>query len=197
MSDSATLASDKPLLRRKGNAEVTSAAILQAAISQFARAGYDLASLRDIAGEAGVDVALIKRYFGGKDGLFEAALEATFPHDFMHAYDRASFARAIATAMADPWIDDEPLSHRFQFLLRAATSPTTAPRASAVIQERFLGPIGDWLGGDKANVRARVLAATYFGFLVERMTREKPLTGSERADFIESTVVVLDAIVRP
>ena len=45
--------------------------------------------------------------------------------------------------------------------------------------------------------RARVLAATYFGFLVERMTREKPLTGPERQDFIDSAVVLLDAIVRP
>lgn len=196
MSDSAILNTVESSPRRKGNAEATRAAILEAAVRQFARAGYDLASLRDIAGEAGVDVALIKRYFGGKDGLFEDALRATFPHNFMHVYDPAVFSRTIATTMAEPWNDDEPGSHAFQFILRAATSPTTAPRVSAVIQERFLGPIRDWLGGDKAPARARVLAATYFGFLVERMTREKPLTGSERQDFIESAVVLLDAIVR-
>lgn len=197
MSDPAILSTLESSPRRKGNAELTRAAILGAAVRQFARAGYDLASLRDIAGEAGVDVALIKRYFGGKDGLFEEALTATFPHNFMQVFDPTDFSRMIATTMAGPWIDDEPDSHAFQFLLRAATSPTTAPRVSAVIQERFLGPIRDWLGGDRAPARARVLAAIYFGFLVERMTREKPLTGPERRDFIESAVVLLDAIVRP
>ncbi|WP_299412120.1 TetR/AcrR family transcriptional regulator [uncultured Sulfitobacter sp.] len=42
------------------------------------RHGYSNVPLRQIATAAGVDVALVSRYFGGKRGLFEATLEGAF-----------------------------------------------------------------------------------------------------------------------
>jgi AcrR family transcriptional regulator len=72
MINVAALAPERP---RKRDAEATRAAILQAAKDHFARSGYDGAFLRDIAADAGADAALINRYFGGKDGLFAAALK--------------------------------------------------------------------------------------------------------------------------
>jgi len=182
---------------RRRDAEATRTAILEAAKAQFARFGYDRTALRDIAGAAGADVALIKRYFGGKEALFTAALKASFRPDPLQGWDRNTFAREIATMMADDAHGDEERVHRFQFLLRAATSPTTAPLLSVAIQERFLGPIRDWLGGEDALARARVLAATYIGFLVERLIRDQPLTGRERDAFIDRATAVLDAVVRP
>ena len=50
---------------RARNAAVTRAALLVAARSRFAELGYDATSLRDIAADAGVDAALVSRYFGG------------------------------------------------------------------------------------------------------------------------------------
>jgi AcrR family transcriptional regulator len=182
---------------RKRNADATRAAILEAAKAQFARAGYDLTSLRDIAAEAGADVALIKRYFGGKEALFTEALKASFPPNFLQGWDRRTFPREIATMMAGPARADEARSHTFQFLLRAATSPTTAPLLNLAIQERFLGPIRDWIGGEEAPARARVLAAIYIGFLVERLIRDEPLAGREREVFIDHAASVLEAMVRP
>jgi AcrR family transcriptional regulator len=182
---------------RRRNAEATRAAILEAAKAQFARAGYDLTSLRDIAAEAGADVALIKRYFGGKEALFTEALKESFPPRVLQGWDRAAFPREIATMMAGPARADEARSHTFQFLLRAATSPTTAPLLNLAIQERFLGPIRDWLGGEEAAARARVLAAIYIGFLVERLIRDEPLKGAEREAFITHAAAVLEALVRP
>jgi AcrR family transcriptional regulator len=179
---------------RKRDAEATRAAILGAAKAQFARMGYDRAVLRDIAAEAGADVALIKRYFGGKEALFTEALKASFRPDFLQAWDRATFARDFANMMADAPADDTR-SHSFQFLLRAATSPTTAPLLNVAIQERFLGPIRDWLGGQDAPARARVLAAVFIGFLVERLIRGEPLTGRERTIFIERVTAMFEAMV--
>jgi AcrR family transcriptional regulator len=176
---------------RKRNAEATRAAILDAAKARFPRAGYDLTSLRDIAADAGADVALIKRYFGGKEALFTAALKASFRPDFLQGWDRATFAREIATMMAGAAPTDEARSHTFQFLLRAATSPTTAPLLNVAMQERFLGPIREWLGNDDAPARARVLAAIYIGFLVERLIRDEPLKGRERDVFIEHATSAL------
>jgi AcrR family transcriptional regulator len=196
MSDIATV-SRAPSAPRKRNAEATRAAILEAARTQFGRSGYDLTSLRDIAAEAGADVALVKRYFGGKEGLFTEALKASFRPGFLQAQDRHGFSREVATMMAGPARADEARSHTFQFLLRAATSPTTAPLLNVAIQERFLGPIRDWIGGEEAPARARVLAAIYIGFLVERLIRDDPLVGPEREAFIDCAASVLEAIVRP
>ena len=66
---------------RKRNAEATRAAILEAAKAHFALLGYDVAVLRDIARDAGVDVALVKRYFGGKEALFLVSDDAAFITD--------------------------------------------------------------------------------------------------------------------
>ena len=49
----------------------TSAAISRAALQRFAAQGFEATSLREIAGDAGVDVALISYRFGGKQGLWK------------------------------------------------------------------------------------------------------------------------------
>jgi AcrR family transcriptional regulator len=195
MNDTATLARDRALPRAR-NAEATRAAILEAAKALFARVGYDLTSLRDIAVEANADAALVKRYFGGKEALFKAALEASFRPDSLKGRDRATFAREVATMMAGTPHADDARNHTFQFLLRAAASPTTAPMLNAAMQERFLGPIRAWIGGDEAPARARVLAAVYIGLLVERLVRDEPLSGSEREAFIDRAALVLGAVIR-
>lgn len=59
--------------RRPGKPD-TREAILAAARDGFARHGYDGASVRGIAGAAGVDPALVHHYFGSKDALFVAAM---------------------------------------------------------------------------------------------------------------------------
>lgn len=193
MSDAATLERAAPPRRR--DATATRAAILEAAKRQFAQLGYDRAGLRDIAAEAGADVALIKRYFGSKEGLFTDALRASMSSDRFKGLDRASFAREVAEMMAgDPHANEER-TQSFQFLLRAATSPTTAPLLNVAVQERFLGPIRDWLGGADAQGRARVLAAVYIGFLVERLIRGEPLAGRERAVFIARAIALLESLL--
>ncbi len=180
---------------RKRDAEATRAAILAAAKLQFARLGYDRAVLRDIAAEAGADVALIKRYFGGKEGLFTEALKASFAPSRFASWNRATFARDIAEMMAGDAFADEERAHAFQFLLRAATSPTTAPLLNIAVQERFLSPIRDWLGGEDADARARVLAAVFIGFLVERLVRGDALAGAERAAFIAHAITTLEVVL--
>ena len=194
MTETAFLTREPPAPRKR-DAEATRAAILEAAKAQFALLGYDRAVLRDIAREAGIDVALVKRYFGGKEALFTEALKASFAPDSMQGWDRASFARDAATKLAGNPHADEEGAHRFQFLLRAATSPTTAPLLNFVVQERFLEPIREWLGAERAEARTRVLAACYIGFLVERLIRGEALTGRERADYIDHVTAIFTALM--
>jgi AcrR family transcriptional regulator len=51
----------------------TEAAILEAARALFAETGYERATIRAVAGAAGVDPALVMQHFGSKEGLFAAA----------------------------------------------------------------------------------------------------------------------------
>jgi AcrR family transcriptional regulator len=61
--------------RRPGNQD-TRSSILEAARNAFAEKGYDHTSVRAIAADAGVDAALVHHYFGTKDKLFLAVLNA-------------------------------------------------------------------------------------------------------------------------
>lgn len=140
---------------RKRDAEGTRGRILAAAMTRFARFGYEGTSLRDISADAGADVALVSRYFGGKEGLFTEALKASFNPRGLTDRDRRRYAREMAERLAGDAHADDEAHHRFQFLLRAATSPATAPLLNVAVQERFLGPIRDWLGGEDAQPRAR------------------------------------------
>ncbi|MGY1606608.1 MULTISPECIES: TetR/AcrR family transcriptional regulator [unclassified Geodermatophilus] len=58
--------------------------MLAAARTAFAERGFDGASIRGIAAAAGVDPALVHHYFGTKDALFLAAVQAPAdPDEFL------------------------------------------------------------------------------------------------------------------
>jgi AcrR family transcriptional regulator len=60
--------------RRRGGPD-TRGQILAAARESFASKGFAGTTIRAVAGDAGVDPALVHHYFGSKDDLFLAALE--------------------------------------------------------------------------------------------------------------------------
>ncbi len=55
-------------------------AIIDAAQKLFAESGFDGTSVRDIAHEAGINVAMISYYFGSKEKLMEAVFEQKANH---------------------------------------------------------------------------------------------------------------------
>lgn len=73
---------------RQTRGDATREALIQAGVEVFGRAGYDAASSRMLATEAGVNQALINYHFGGKHGLYLAVFE--------HVADQ--FGREIAPA---------------------------------------------------------------------------------------------------
>src|SRR4051794_27039072 len=115
MTTAAALAAERPLPRKR-DADATRAAILDAAKEHFARSSYEGVYLRDIAAEAGVDAALINRYFGGKDGLFAAALKDSIRPNPVEEWDRKTFCRETAQMMAGHAHAHVERTHAFQFL---------------------------------------------------------------------------------
>src|SRR4051812_32516496 len=65
--------SNKRSGRRPGPTQ-TRDAIADAARAQFAEVGYDRATIRSIAGAAGVDPALVIRFHGSKEALFREVM---------------------------------------------------------------------------------------------------------------------------
>ncbi len=63
--------------RRPGD-EAMPEKIMDAAASEFAERGYQAATMRRIAAAAGVDPKLVHYYFGTKEQLFTAMIEAAF-----------------------------------------------------------------------------------------------------------------------
>jgi AcrR family transcriptional regulator len=68
---------DDELVRSGRDAAATQRALVRAARRRFATEGYRATTVRQIAADAGVNVALISRYFSSKEGLFEACMART------------------------------------------------------------------------------------------------------------------------
>ncbi|MDJ0392912.1 TetR family transcriptional regulator [Rhodococcus sp. G-MC3] len=66
-----------PAAGRERNADATRASLVKAAKRRFTVVGFERTTVRDVASDAGVNVSLISRYFGSKDGLLAAVLAAT------------------------------------------------------------------------------------------------------------------------
>lgn len=180
---------------RPRDGQATRAEILKAAQSLFQERGFDHVSLRDVAAASGVDVALVHRYFGGKAGLFTEALKASIQDGPVHNWDKARFAAQFAATMADGDFGAQAGAGGFQFLLRAATSPATAPLLGAALQEKFLQPISTWLAGRDADARARLLTAITIGFLAEGLIRGGPLAGDARRAFVARATAMIEILL--
>ena len=81
---------------RYRNAAATRQAILEAAKTCFMHEGYEQVGVRDIAARAGVDPALVNRYFGSKEGLFSEAVASKFDLSHLLDGDRATLGERLA-----------------------------------------------------------------------------------------------------
>ncbi len=70
--------------------------LIQVAELLFAQHGYEAVSIRQLAKEAGVNLAMISYYFGSKEGLFAAILENKIPRT------REKLEEIMAQT-TDPW----------------------------------------------------------------------------------------------
>ncbi len=59
-------------------AQQTRQRLLDAGLAVFSEVGYHGATIREIAGRAGTNIAAISYHFGGKDGLYTAVVRSAF-----------------------------------------------------------------------------------------------------------------------
>jgi AcrR family transcriptional regulator len=147
-------------------------AILAAAAFQFSNLGYDRASMRAIAAEAGVDQALIAHYFGSKHELFIAAVE--FPVDpakilpELLAGDRSSIGERLAR-LELRLLEEPEARTRFTGLVRAASSePDAARMLREFLMREVIGPLAEALGSDEPELRVSLVGSQIIGLVMAR-----------------------------
>ncbi|MFC8299693.1 TetR family transcriptional regulator [Micromonospora orduensis] len=170
--------------RRPGNPG-TRESILDAARGAFAERGFDAASIRAIAGTAGVDPALVHHYFGSKDQLFLAAMN--FPVDpgqlvpTVLAGDRDGVGERMVRVFLGVW--DSPAGSAGVALLRSAVSNEwTARLLREFITTQVLRRVLEQLDVEPAQLplRGSLVATQMIGLAMMRhVVRLEPVASAD------------------
>lgn len=150
---------------RARNAATTRRAMLEAARHHFARESYDNVGLREIAAHAGVDPALVARYFGGKEQLFKEALNGDFP-PFVEDVACEDLPEHLAALLLDHEKSEDERSAKLDCLLiilRSSASPRASEIVGQSIKDDMLCPMTSLLAGKNAEMRAALAVAVLMG----------------------------------
>ncbi|MCW2954435.1 MAG: transcriptional regulator, TetR family [Conexibacter sp.] len=177
--------------RRARDADASRKALLDAAAALFDARGYGGATVREIGERAGLDAALIARYFGSKEGLYLAVLA-----DEERAAERGPLEpdlAALAERLLTRWDGAEAP------LRRALASPAPTPPERAQLRRivrRLTDPAKEAIGGgEDAALRAELLVALLVGVSVSRANGTlAKLAGASRAQVLRQLAPLLEAL---
>ena len=175
-------------VRRPHDSQASREALLEAGRALFDEVGYEQATTREIGEHAGVDPALIARYFGGKEGLFLAALAEgpsgakQGPEDFE--------PKALLAFLLERW---EQRGHGP--VSRALASPKLSDDVQAlvrdVIGERLVAPLAKELaerGAPEPELRAEILVALTLGVALTRANGTLPVLAGAKWEEVASAL---------
>lgn len=159
-------------------------ALLHAAGQLFAERGFDRTTTREIAEVAGVDAALIARYFGSKTGLYLAALRAELgdgpPPDLLEPDRMTALLGRVADRGPGPV---------FQSAVSAHDDPEVRAQAREALRTRLVTPLEQRFeveGRFHAQLRAELVAAAFAGVVLGRASGAFPeLEKTPDADLVE------------
>lgn len=172
---------------RRGGDSGTRETILAAARARFGELGYDRATIRGIASDAGVDPALVHHFFGSKDRLFAAAMRLPLvPGELIDSALSAAASADGETGMGEralrmvlgAW-DVPEMRAAFLGLLRTAV---TSEQAAAMLREfatdailsRVALAARDGGGKGDRDYRAALVASQVLGLAFTRFVLQLP-----------------------
>lgn len=130
---------------RQVDGDRTRAALLEAALEEFAAKGFAGARVRDIAARAGVSKDLIAYHFASKEGLYLAVQGAWLRHEDTFSGPDLPLDELIARYLHDALTDPRPLR---LLLWRGLTDPEQAPPDSSPKREDLTSIRRRQQGGD-------------------------------------------------
>jgi AcrR family transcriptional regulator len=168
---------------RSRDAAATRRAIVDAATIRFGQESYDRVGLREIALDAGVDAALIVRYFGSKEGLLKECLASTIVPALVTQGKRSEFGENLMSVFFDPQQHEAELNS-LKLLLRSATVPALEPILKDVVHQRLMAPFTEWLGGEDAPLRTQLINLLAMGASLQPLVvGSGGLSAEDRARF--------------
>src|SRR5579884_4317301 len=164
--------------------------IIDAARDRFMRQGYEQATVRAIAADAGVDVAMVYYFFGNKEGLFTASA-LTGPEHPLHQLaallDEGSeqIGPRLVRRFLEHW-DDGGVYEPFLTLWRSAA---IQPRARQVLHDAMAGPIAERVAAEfrvaDAELRVELVASHLAGLAFARyQLRIEPIASAAVEDLV-------------
>ena len=144
------------------NADGTRKRILEAAQALFSARGYASVGVREISAAAQADPTLIRRYFGSKEKLFEAALADLLDVTALLRFGRENFGTSVVDFVVG---DPEDVVNPLPMLIYAAADVTSRKIAQRLLDDLVISPIGAWLGppdGDELAARITMLLSGMF-----------------------------------
>lgn len=169
-------------LPKTRDASATRGRILAAAVDLFAHYSYEEVGLREIVGAAGVSLAMVKRYFGSKEGLFAEVIDSLKAADRLRFLEgpREGIAEQIARLATDVDSDSERRQAHLvslMVILRATHSKSTVAILRDKLEERELRPLAKWLDGPHSAERAALMEAIVIGLAtMQRVVKIDALT---------------------
>jgi AcrR family transcriptional regulator len=176
-----------PRRGRRPGVSATREQILAAARESFARNGFDRTSVRAVAAAAGVDPALVRRFFGTKEDLMVAALTAAMSPEGRLADALAGDPSGIGERLVDyfltVWDADPNQSVMLAMLRSACTNDRAAELLGRFITEQVLARLAQTLDEPEAQRRASLVASQVVGLAIVRyVVRIEPLASASPAE---------------
>ncbi|SFK52820.1 transcriptional regulator, TetR family [Streptosporangium canum] len=173
--------------RRPGAAD-TRGQILAAARETFSEKGFDKATIRGIARQAGVDPALVHHYFASKEGMFVAAMELPVNPD-----------EVIPTIMNGPRAEIGERLTRFVLTMTSeaeARQPVLALVRTAMTNDQVVSMVREFLTHALVNrvaaelgippIRMEAAFAQLFGVVLMRyVVKLEPLASAGIEELVE------------
>jgi AcrR family transcriptional regulator len=153
---------------RTRNAAASREALLASARTLFSERGFDNTTVRDIGDDAGVDPALIARYFGSKVNLYLATVTAE-DADSGRPEDLETPAQLVEWFVAR--VDLRGPGAVMQALVRSDSTPEIREAARGHLTRRLVEPLQSMLerrGIDNPRVRAEIAVSALVGVLLAR-----------------------------
>jgi AcrR family transcriptional regulator len=164
--------------------DATRAEILRAARARFAADGFQRATIRAIAADAGIDPSMVMRYYGSKDGLFAAAVDVDLRLPDLSAVPRRRLGATLVAHFLRRW--EDPADDALLMLLRSAVADeTAAARLRAVFRDQ-LAPVLAGIVGDRAEAarRAGLVSTQMLGLALCRNILRLPPVVAMDADTV-------------
>jgi len=169
-------------------------AIRDAAVQLFAEQGYAATSVRDIAGSAGVDPALVIRHFGSKEGLFLDTMRLEFG-DLDLDGPLETLGERLIRSLLDA---DDHVRGVYLALIRASDAGEISSSLRAAHEEGFVAPLAARLTGEDAALRARLAAALVGGlFYALWVVRDDALLATPHDELAHRYGSVMQGLLTP